>query len=148
MFFRSLARASMFFATVVTALALATSLAHATTPVWTAIPISAEFVDNSVIINLKDQGVLIVTDYASNVAKLARLIELIDRQRVALTTEFVKIQYVDAAALADPDARPLQPQQMARMKRMPQVRVIRRALRLSQEEFARRHRIPIGTLRA
>jgi hypothetical protein len=34
-----------------------------------------------------------------------------------------------------------------RMKRTPQVKVIRRALDLSQEEFAERFRIPLGTLR-
>ena len=33
------------------------------------------------------------------------------------------------------------------MKRTPQVKVIRRALDLSQEEFAERFRIPLGTLR-
>jgi len=36
---------------------------------------------------------------------------------------------------------------MKRMKRTPQVRVIRRALKLSQAEFAARFRIPLGTLR-
>jgi putative transcriptional regulator len=52
-----------------------------------------------------------------------------------------------AAALADPDARPLGPEDMKRMRRTPQVRVIRRALKLSQEEFAARFHIPLGTLR-
>jgi putative transcriptional regulator len=52
-----------------------------------------------------------------------------------------------AAALADPDARPLTPQDLGRLRRTPQVRVIRRALRLSQEEFAARFHIPLGTLR-
>ncbi len=33
------------------------------------------------------------------------------------------------------------------MKRTPQVKVIRRALGLSQEEFAGRFQIPLGTLR-
>ena len=33
------------------------------------------------------------------------------------------------------------------MKRTPQVKVIRRALLLTQEEFAGRYRIPLGTLR-
>ena len=33
------------------------------------------------------------------------------------------------------------------MKRVPQVKVIRRALELTQEEFAARYHIPIGTLR-
>jgi putative transcriptional regulator len=52
-----------------------------------------------------------------------------------------------AAALSDPDAQPLTPEDFKRMKRTPQVRVIRRALGLSQEEFASRFRIPLGTLR-
>ncbi len=52
-----------------------------------------------------------------------------------------------AAALSDPDAQPLTPEDFMRMKRTPQVRVIRRALGLSQEEFAARFHIPLGTLR-
>jgi putative transcriptional regulator len=52
-----------------------------------------------------------------------------------------------AAALSDPDAQPLTPEDFKRMKRTPQVRVIRRALGLSQEEFASRFYIPLGTLR-
>jgi putative transcriptional regulator len=52
-----------------------------------------------------------------------------------------------AAALADPDAKPLAPADFTRMKRTPQVRIIRRALGLSQEEFATRFHIPLGTLR-
>jgi putative transcriptional regulator len=43
-----------------------------------------------------------------------------------------------AAALADPDAQPLTPERLSRMKRTPQVNVIRRALGLSQAEFADR----------
>ncbi len=52
-----------------------------------------------------------------------------------------------AAALADPDAQPLAPERLARMKRTPQVKVIRRALGLPQEEFAVRFHIPLGALR-
>jgi putative transcriptional regulator len=52
-----------------------------------------------------------------------------------------------AAAVRDPDAQPLTPDDFARMKRTPQVRVIRRALGLSQEEFAEKFQIPLGTLR-
>ncbi len=52
-----------------------------------------------------------------------------------------------AAARADPDARPLSPADLKRMKRTPQVKIIRRALGLSQEEFAARYRIPVGTVR-
>jgi putative transcriptional regulator len=52
-----------------------------------------------------------------------------------------------AAALADPDAQPLTPEDFKRMKRVPQVAVIRRAFRLSEEEFAAQYQIPIETLR-
>jgi putative transcriptional regulator len=51
------------------------------------------------------------------------------------------------AALSDPDAQPLTDADIKRMKRTPQVKVIRRAFRMSQEEFAQAFRIPIGTLR-
>jgi len=54
---------------------------------------------------------------------------------------------IHAAALADPDAQPLTPKRLATMRRTPQVRIIRRALGLSQEEFAARFHIPLGTLR-
>jgi putative transcriptional regulator len=52
-----------------------------------------------------------------------------------------------AAALSDPDAQPLAPGDAKRMKRTPQVKIIRRALGLSQEDFSARFRIPLGTLR-
>lgn len=52
-----------------------------------------------------------------------------------------------AAALADADAQPLTPVDFKRMKRTPQVKIIRRALALSQEEFSSRFQIPLGTLR-
>jgi putative transcriptional regulator len=52
-----------------------------------------------------------------------------------------------AAALADPDAQPLTPERLARMKQTPRLKVIRRALGLTQEEFAARFQIPLGTLR-
>jgi putative transcriptional regulator len=52
-----------------------------------------------------------------------------------------------AAALSDTDAQPLMPDDYRRMRRTPQAMVIRRALRLSQEEFSARFGIPLGTLR-
>ena len=54
---------------------------------------------------------------------------------------------VYAAALADPDAQPLTEELLARMKPVPRAKVIRRALHLTQEEFAARYQIPLGTLR-
>jgi putative transcriptional regulator len=52
-----------------------------------------------------------------------------------------------AAALADPDAQPLTSEDFKRMKPVPQASIIRRAFRLSQEEFAAQFHIPLGTLR-
>jgi putative transcriptional regulator len=54
---------------------------------------------------------------------------------------------IESAARADPDARPLEDDDFARLRRTPQAKVIRRALRLTQEEFAVRFGIPLGTLR-
>lgn len=52
-----------------------------------------------------------------------------------------------AAALADPDAQPLTPDRLAKIRRVPRVKTLRRALGLTQEEFATRYHIPLGTLR-
>jgi len=54
---------------------------------------------------------------------------------------------IELAALADPDAQPLSEADLQRMKRTPRVKVLRRALALTQEEFAERYHIPLGTLR-
>jgi len=54
---------------------------------------------------------------------------------------------VEAAAAADPDARPFTPEEMATARRVPRIKTLRRALGLTQEEFAARYRIPLGTLR-
>jgi putative transcriptional regulator len=53
----------------------------------------------------------------------------------------------EAEVMADPDAKPLTPEDFKRMKRIPRAKIIRRALGLTQEEFAARFRIPLGTLR-
>jgi putative transcriptional regulator len=52
-----------------------------------------------------------------------------------------------AAALSDPDAQPLSEADAKRMKRTPRAKIIRRALRLSQEDFSACYQIPLGTLR-
>ena len=54
---------------------------------------------------------------------------------------------VEAAALSDPDNPPLTEERMKRLKPVPRVRTLRRALRLSQEEFAARFHIPLETVR-
>jgi putative transcriptional regulator len=52
-----------------------------------------------------------------------------------------------AAALSDPDAQPLTEEDFQRMKRTPRTVIFRRVMKLSQEEFSERFRIPLGTLR-
>jgi putative transcriptional regulator len=47
----------------------------------------------------------------------------------------------------DIDNKPLTDADLKRMKRTPQAKIIRRALNLSQEEFADQFQIAIGTLR-
>ena len=54
---------------------------------------------------------------------------------------------VMAAALADPDAQPLTEEQLARMRPVPQSRPLRYRLKLTQQQFAERYHIPLGTLR-
>ncbi|MGI2032428.1 helix-turn-helix domain-containing protein [Rhizobium panacihumi] len=52
-----------------------------------------------------------------------------------------------ANALADPDNPPLTQEQLRAAPRMPRVKIIRRALQLTQEQFSARYHIPLGTLR-
>jgi putative transcriptional regulator len=54
---------------------------------------------------------------------------------------------IHVAALADPDAQPLTPERLAKMRRVPRTKSLRRALGLSQQEFATRYHIPVSTLR-
>jgi putative transcriptional regulator len=53
----------------------------------------------------------------------------------------------ETATRGDSDARPLSAADLKRMKRTPQAKIIRRVLQLTQEEFAARYQIPLGTLR-
>ena len=54
---------------------------------------------------------------------------------------------IEAAALSDPDNPPRSPEREKKLKRVPQVKVVRRALGVTQEEFAAHFHIPLGTLR-
>ena len=56
-------------------------------------------------------------------------------------------EQIHAAALADPDAQPITEEGLKKMRPVPRTITIRRALKLSQEEFAQRFHIPAGTLR-
>jgi putative transcriptional regulator len=54
---------------------------------------------------------------------------------------------VVAAALSDPDAQPLTPEQLAKMRRVSRVKVLRQRLAMTQAEFAEAFHLPITTLR-
>jgi putative transcriptional regulator len=54
---------------------------------------------------------------------------------------------VHAAAMKDPDARPMTDVEFARAEPVPRTKTLRRALGLTQEQFAARFQIPLGTLR-
>jgi putative transcriptional regulator len=54
---------------------------------------------------------------------------------------------VHAAAMADPDARPMTDEEWKAARKVPRAKTLRRALGLTQEEFATRFQIPLGTLR-
>lgn len=54
---------------------------------------------------------------------------------------------IAAAAVADPDAKPMTTEEMQAARRIPRIKTLRRALGLTQEEFAARYHIPLGTLR-
>ena len=51
------------------------------------------------------------------------------------------------AALSDPDALPSTKAQLARARRVPSVSALRKKLNLTQEEFAARFHLPLGTVR-
>jgi putative transcriptional regulator len=54
---------------------------------------------------------------------------------------------VMAAALSDPDAQPLTTEQLASMRRVSRVKVLRQRLGMTQAEFAEAFHLPITTLR-
>jgi putative transcriptional regulator len=51
------------------------------------------------------------------------------------------------AALSDPDAPPATAEHLARARRIPSVRALRKKLKLTQEQCASRFHLPLGTLR-
>jgi putative transcriptional regulator len=66
-----------------------------------------------------------------------------DWQRVSAMTD----EQVTAAALADSDAPPMTVEQLSRMRRAPDVKALRVRLGMTQEQFARTYRLPLGTVR-
>jgi putative transcriptional regulator len=73
-----------------------------------------------------------------------RLIEdRTDWARLEAMTE----EEIEANALSDPDNPPSTPEELARMRPVPNPRRIRERLHLTQEQFAERFEIPLDTLR-
>lgn len=56
-------------------------------------------------------------------------------------------EQIEAAALSDPDNLPMTESQMRRLLLAQRIKKLRKSHNLSQEVFARRFRIPLGTLR-
>jgi putative transcriptional regulator len=54
---------------------------------------------------------------------------------------------IEAAAADDPDAKPMTEDELLIARRVPRAKTLRRALGLTQEAFAARYHIPLGTLR-
>ena len=54
---------------------------------------------------------------------------------------------VVAAARSDPDAQPLTPEQLARMRPVTRIKALRQRLGMTQAEFAEAYRLPVTTLR-
>jgi len=52
-----------------------------------------------------------------------------------------------AAVLSDPDAQPLNPDQLAKMRQVSRVKVLRQRLKMTQAQFAEAFHLPITTLR-
>jgi len=50
------------------------------------------------------------------------------------------------AAVSDPDAPPATAAQLARARRVPTVQALRKKLKLTQEQFAARFHLPLGTV--
>ena len=61
-------------------------------------PLASSQPANTIV--LKEQRLLIVTDYASNLVRMTKLLELIDRPRQGAKTEFITLEHADADAIA------------------------------------------------
>jgi putative transcriptional regulator len=71
-----------------------------------------------------------------------------DRQRIDWSrADAMTAKERHVAAMADPDNRPMTESEWRTARRVPRVSIIRRALKLSQEDFAAAFHIPLGTLR-
>lgn len=74
---------------------------------------------------------------------MTRLEDRTDWSRLRAMTD----EEIEAAAKEDPDAQPITAERERFLREIPRVKTLRRALHLTQEEFAARYHIPLGTLR-
>ena len=84
-----------------------------------------------------DVGGVDVLDLGSGTGELCKLAAGLGARRVIGVN--MSQEEIERAAYSDPDAQPLTPADFARMTQTPQEKIIRRALRLTQEEFAIRY---------
>lgn len=96
--------------------------------------------DNTTIVSRRDERALVEILPDGSVKPMA---DETDGQRLRAMSD----DEVEAAAFADPDARPVTEEAAARMLLVPRVKTLRRALGFTQDAFAERYQIPIGTLR-
>jgi putative transcriptional regulator len=96
--------------------------------------------ENTIVAKVMSDGTLVQVRPDGTIQPLP---DRTDWARVDAMTE----EEIHAAAMADPDARPMTPEEMAKARRVPRVKTLRRTLGLTQEEFAARYHIPLGTLR-
>lgn len=99
---------------------------------------------------MKKENIIVVKRKADGSAVRVRadgseepLVDRTDWERLRRMSD----EEVEAAARSDPDNPPRSEADLAKMKRVPRVKTLRRALKLTQEEFAARFHIPLGTLR-
>ena len=91
------------------------------------------------------------TTLTAKIRSDGRVVEVLkdgsEREFPAVPMRAMSDEEIVAAAESDPNARPMTPGELRSAKRVPRTRTLRRALALTQEEFAARFHIPLGTLR-
>jgi putative transcriptional regulator len=96
--------------------------------------------ENTIVAKRQSDGTLVQVLPGGSTKPLA---DKTDWARLRAMTD----EEVTASAMSDPDARPMTPAQLRTARRVPRAKTLRRALALTQEEFAAQYHIPIGTLR-
>jgi putative transcriptional regulator len=86
------------------------------------------------------------TTITAKIRSDGRVVEVLkdgsEREFRAVPMRAMSDEEIAAAAESDPHARPMTPGELRSAKRVPRTRTLRRALALTQEEFAARFHIP------